>query len=133
VSKGSGIGGCLHGAVTLALAAGLGYNAYQVIQLRSEVETLKKARSQRPAASVGQSLPLLQQARRHAERGQQLLKQKKVVEAQQELALAAQLTQQATGAAGSGRIAPQDIEKLVGSLSQKAGALWEQEKEGKQR
>lgn len=133
MSKGSGIGGCLHGAVTLALAAGLGYNAYQVIQLRGEIETLKKARSQRPAASVGQSLPLLQQARQHAERGQQLLKQKKVAEAQKELALAAQLTQQATGAAGSGRVSPQDIEKLVGSLSQKAGALWEQDKEGKRR
>lgn len=131
--RGSGIGGCLHGVATLALAAGLGYNFYQVRQVRGELDALKKTRSQRPAASIGQSLPLLQEARRHAERGQQLLKQKRVAEAQKELALAAQLTQQATGAASSGRVTPQDLQKLVGSLSQKAGALWEQDKEGKKR
>jgi hypothetical protein len=123
--------GCLNALGSVVLAAALGYNIWQVRGLQAEVAALKAARGQKPALSVGQSVPLLQEAKRHAERGQQLLKQKRFKEAQQELALAAQKSQEATGAASSGRVSGQDLEKLIGSLSKQAEVLWEQDKEAR--
>jgi hypothetical protein len=133
MAKGAGLLGCINALGSLVLAAALGYNIWQVRGLQAEVAALKAAQGKKPALSVGQSLPLLQEAKRHAERGQQLLKQKRYKEAQQELALAAQKSQEATGAAGSGRVSTDDLQKLIGSLSKQAGALWEQDKEARKR
>jgi hypothetical protein len=133
MSRGAGPLGCVNALGTLVLAAALGYNIWQVRGLQAEVSALKAAQNKKPSLSVGQSLPRLQEAKFHAERGQKLLKARRFKEAQQELALAAQKTQEATGAASSGRVSGQDMEKLLSTLSKQAGALWEQDKEARKR
>lgn len=132
MSKRAGPLGCINALVTVVLVIAVGYNIWQVQGLQAEVAALKAARGQK-SVSVGQSLPLLQEAKRHAERGQQLLKQKRFKEAQQELALAAQKSQEATGAASSGRVSTEDLQKFIASLSKQAEVLWEQDREEKKR
>ena len=129
MSKGNGIGGCLHGILTVALAAAVGYNAWQTMRLKAEIDALKNSAASKSGGGP-QALPMLQQARRHALRGERLLKENKLAEAQAEFALAAAQARGASGASGVGYVSKGEIETFVATWSKKAGALWDQKKEG---
>jgi hypothetical protein len=113
--------------VTLALIAAIGYNTWQIRMLQDEVAVLRRRQGLAPRAGVAESLERLRKAQRHAERAETLLRAKRFDEARREAAQASALLQQAGSGLGIESVTEPlaQLQKTVGALSEKAGALWD--------
>jgi hypothetical protein len=144
---GKALGGFFRALLVLLALVLLGYNTFETVRLRAEVEALKKGRG--GAASVAASKPgmgatsapapvsdpgaaaLLAAAREHAERAQTYIKEKRYAAARREAALAAEAARRAGADAKSESAGA--LERLRGaaatlaSLSERAGALLSEE------
>ena len=114
----------------LALATALGWNIWQVQQLKIELAQLRKGKSNLSLGdktTLSRSLELLRESKTHAEKAQGLLKAKKLEEAARETKLAAETAQRAyVGAQGTDPLG--ELQSTVQSLSRQVGSLWETEK-----
>ena len=115
-----------------ALTAALIWNIWQVQQLKTELDQLRRASGKHTVApgdkpTLTRSLALLRESKAHAEKAQVLLKTKKVEEAARETKLAAETAQKAyVGAQGADPLG--ELQSTVQSLSKQVGSLWETEK-----
>ena len=112
----------------------LGYNTYEISQLRAEVATLRGGERSGGIEPVrthsSGTMEQLAEVRSHAERASALLKQKKLSEATKEMQAASDAAARASGNAQAGtRNAVADAQKSLAKLSRETAALWKQAEE----
>jgi len=110
----------------------IGYNTYEIAQLRAEVAALKAGKTQdtevgqghRPGSGTQEQIA---EAQSHVEKATALLKEKRFGEATKEMQAASDAAQRAGGdAQAQSRTAIANLQGSLSKLSNETGALWKQ-------
>ncbi len=128
---GKAFGALLRFLIALFIIGLVGYNTYEIAQLRAEVAGLRGGAksgsfTRSPPHGTG-TMEQIAEARSHAERASTLLKQKKLAEAADEMQAASDAAARASGnAQAETRNTVASVQKSLAKLSSETAALWKQ-------